>query len=138
MHPEIRYFFDQGLSFECQGCGVCCTGAPGTIYVAQEEIGAIAKHLGLGVSDFIARYLYPYKDSFSIGEDVRGNCLLFHEGCRVYPVRPFQCRAFPFWFSNVRSESRWKKIARQCPGIGRGRRYSKEEIIVIARKTMKI
>ena len=138
MYPEPRTFFDQGLSFECQRCGACCTGAPGTIYVAPEEIGPMAGCLRLDLSDLIARYLYPYQDSYSIKEDARGDCLFFQAGCTIYPVRPFQCRSFPFWFRNVRSESHWRETARQCPGIGHGRRYCKEEIMAIARTTMNI
>lgn len=138
MHPKTVYFFDQGLSFECRRCGTCCTGASGTIYVGPDEISPIAAYIGLSVYDFAQRYLYPYKKSFSIKEDSQGNCLFFNNGCGIYPVRPFQCRAFPFWFCNVRSESHWRDIARQCPGIGHGRRYSREEIIALARETMHI
>lgn len=138
MYADRNYFFDLGLSFECQCCGACCTGAPGTIYVGPDEIDAIAGYIGLDPSELERRYLYPYKGSFSIQEDREGNCLFFDTGCTIYPVRPVQCRAFPFWFANVRSEVRWREIARQCPGIGKGRRYSKEEIISLAWATRHI
>lgn len=138
MYADRPYFFDQGLSFECQCCGACCTGAPGTIYVGPDEIDLIAGHLRLDPSEMKQRCLYPYKGSFSIKEDHQGNCLFFDNGCTIYPVRPVQCRAFPFWFDNVRSQARWRNIARQCPGIGKGRRYSKEEIIALAQATIHI
>jgi Fe-S-cluster containining protein len=138
MYPEPKYFFDEGLYFQCQGCGACCTGAPGTIYVGPGEIGPMAAHVGLDASEFKRRYLYPYKESFSIREDRRGNCLFFDHGCTIYPVRPFQCRAFPFWFDNVRSRSRWRDVARQCPGIGKGKHYSRAEIIALAQETRSI
>jgi Fe-S-cluster containining protein len=130
------YFFDGGLHFKCLQCGDCCTGEPGTIYVSAVEIESIAAHLQLAVERFRAIYLYPYRESFSIKEDRRGRCLLFKQGCAIYPLRPLQCRTFPFWFSNVRSESRWRRIAECCPGIGRGKRYSREEIIKIAQSAM--
>jgi uncharacterized protein len=132
------YFFDAGLQFECLRCGQCCTGAPGTIYVSAEEIDALARHLQLSVNHFTAQYLYPCKDSYSIGEHADGRCLFFDEGCRIYPLRPCQCSAFPFWFSNLRSEERWREVARQCPGIGRGRRYSRDQILDIVRTTWSI
>ncbi|WP_054033700.1 YkgJ family cysteine cluster protein [Desulfatitalea tepidiphila] len=138
MCPETKTFFETGLSFECKRCGKCCTGAPGTIYAASGEIGPIAGYLGLSVSDLIQGYLYPYKNSFSIKEDDHGNCLFYREGCTIYSVRPHQCRTFPFWFRNVRSESRWREAARQCPGIGHGKRYSKAQIMEIALSTMEI
>ena len=142
MFMQRRYFFDQGIRFKCRRCGICCTGAPGTIYVSAEEIRIIANHLGLSKAQLHVRYLYPFKDSFSIREDEQGNCLFFegisNHGCAIYPVRPLQCRSFPFWFSNMRSERRWQEIASQCPGIGEGRVYGRDEILSIVQLTMKI
>lgn len=135
MLSQRSYFFDRGLHFGCQRCGTCCTGAPGTIYVGSDEIGPIADQLNISNGQCITKYLFPYKDSFSIREDAQGRCLFFEDECAIYSVRPFQCRSFPFWFDNVRSELRWAKIQRQCPGIGKGRWYSKEEIMALARRT---
>lgn len=133
---DRAYFFDAGLSFECLQCGDCCVGAPGTIYVNSVEIDAIAGCLHLPVDAFSKRYLYPCKDSYSIREDHAGRCLFYHDGCTIYDHRPHQCRTFPFWFSNLRSEKRWQAIAGQCPGIGRGRVYDREEILQIAGTTL--
>ena len=132
------YFFDAGIRFECQRCGQCCVGEPGTIYVTPEEINALARHLHLSVADFTQRCLYPFKDSYSIREHDDGRCLFFEEGCTIYDLRPGQCRTYPFWFSNLRSESTWRTIEKDCPGIGRGRRYSREEILAIVRTTLRI
>jgi Fe-S-cluster containining protein len=137
-YAGCAYFFDDGLCFECLQCGDCCTGEPGTIYVSGTEIEAIAGHLQLTLDEFRTSYLYPYKDSFSVMEDHRGHCLFYDQGCTIYQWRPLQCRTFPFWFSNVRSETRWQRIAGQCPGIGRGRRYTRDEIMTIARSTIQI
>ena len=138
MRDMHRYFFEQGLFFECRRCGACCTGAPGTIYVGPDEVPVVAGHLGLPVAEFTRRYLYPYKDSFSIREDESGACLFFDRGCAIYPVRPYQCRAFPFWFSNLRSEACWEQVRRQCPGIGHGPRFTRAQIMTIARETTMI
>jgi uncharacterized protein len=132
------YFFDAGICFQCQQCGRCCTGAPGTIYVTQDEIDSLAAHQRLTMNDFTKRYLYPFKDSFSIGEHADGRCLFYDNGCTIYSLRPSQCRTFPFWFSNLRSESRWHEIEKNCPGIGRGHRYSRDEILAIVRTTLRI
>ncbi|MGD9217408.1 MAG: YkgJ family cysteine cluster protein [Desulfobacteraceae bacterium] len=132
------YFFDQGLRFTCTKCGACCVGEPGTIYVTGAEIEIIAASLNRSVDAFTAQYLYPYKDSYSIKEDEQGRCLFFDEGCAIYAIRPLQCRTFPFWFSNLRSQHRWQQIKCECPGIGRGRLYSREEIIKLAQESMPI
>lgn len=127
--PERTYFFDKGLRFECQRCGACCVGAPGTVYVAPGEIESIAGHLALSRDEFLARYAYPFRDSYSLKEEPDGRCCFFRDGCAIYPVRPRQCRVFPFWIENLRSEANWARLAAACPGIGRGRLHSREEIL---------
>ena len=127
---DREYFFDDGLCFECQGCGDCCTGDPGTVYVAPGEIERIAAHLGISVDGMRHRYCYPFRDSCSLKEAPDGRCCFYDNGCTIYPVRPRQCRSFPFWFDIMRSEKRWLRTARQCPGIGKGRRYSRQEILL--------
>lgn len=125
------YFFDAGIRFQCQRCGACCTGDPGVVRVSETEIAGMAAHLALPVSRVIETFLYPFEGGYSIREERDGRCLFFADGCRIYPVRPLQCRTFPFWFSNLRSETRWRQISRACPGIGRGRLFPKSEILDI-------
>jgi Fe-S-cluster containining protein len=129
------YFFDTGLRFTCIQCGRCCTGEPGTVYVAATEIGPIAAILGLPAADLIAEMLYPFRDSFSLRETPSGNCVFFDGGCRIYPARPRQCRTYPFWFSNLRSRYNWKQAAAACPGIGQGPLHTREEILALVRET---
>ena len=128
---QHKYFFDNGLQFECRQCGRCCTGDPGLVRVTPGEIEAISRYLGIVRSFFIKQYLYTCQESFCIREDEKGRCLFYQDGCRIYPVRPMQCRTFPFWFDNLRSEKKWRQIAAECPGIGSGRSYSKSEILDI-------
>jgi len=125
------YFFDAGIYFACRRCGACCTGDPGTVYVSDMEVNNLARHFKINTADFIRRYLYPFRDSYSIREDTQGHCLFFDNGCTIYNLRPRQCRTFPFWFENLRSENRWQKIASQCPGIGSGRLHSRQEILAL-------
>lgn len=133
--PERSYFFSNGISFECQKCGRCCTGEPGTVYVNALDIDNIANYLGITKSETIKRYMYPYKDSYSIREDESGACSFYENGCAVYTVRPLQCRTYPFWFKYLRSEEAWCRVSSDCPGIGQGRVYSKKNILHIVRST---
>ncbi len=48
--------------------------------------------------------------------------------CTIYAVRPSQCRAWPFWASNLASPNAWNKAAQKCSGINHGKYYSFEEI----------
>lgn len=133
--PERSYFFSNGIAFECKKCGKCCTGEPGTVYVSGLEIDNIANCLGITLFETIERYLYPYKDSYSIREDESGACCFYENGCTAYAARPLQCRTYPFWFRNLRSEKAWRRASSDCPGIGQGRVYSKKAILNIVRST---
>ena len=37
--------------------------------------------------------------------------------CQIYSVRPTQCRTFPWWPQNLKSEKEWQEAARYCEGI---------------------
>ena len=41
--------------------------------------------------------------------------------CSIYPVRPLQCRTWPFWPGNIRDPESWRLASRTCPGMTRGR-----------------
>jgi len=134
---DRSYFFDQGVCFECQRCGTCCTGDPGSICVDNNDISRIARYLDFPVSHLMEKYLHPHKNSYSILEDSDGRCLFYEDaGCRIYPVRPNQCLTYPFWFENLRSLKEWRRVSRECPGIGSGSFYSKEQVIEMVRSNM--
>ncbi len=39
--------------------------------------------------------------------------------CRIYAVRPRQCRTYPFW-PELMTPGAWRAEAARCEGIGRG------------------
>ena len=126
-------WYREGLSFSCTRCGDCCTGVPGYVWVEPTEIEALAEHLGLSVDSFGERYLRKVGRRYSLIEKPGGDCVFFDKGCSVYPARPTQCRTFPFWRSNLKSERAWDEIADECPGIGQGKLFPVEEIEVLKR-----
>jgi Fe-S-cluster containining protein len=131
------YFFDQGIYFECRRCGACCTGDPGIVYADKDEAMRIAKYLYMEFSFFADTYLYPLRAGYGIREHPDGRCFFYDSGCVIYPVRPHQCRTYPFWFENLRSVKKWKPVCKACQGIGNGAFYSKEKILKIIHATMK-
>ena len=134
MNPldQRPYFFDEGIRFACTRCGACCTGAPGVVRVDEPEIAGIAAYLGISAARVLEDYLYPLgKRTQHQKRTADGSCLFFRDGCRIYPVRPRQCRTFPFWFANLRSQARWEAIRSECPGIGTGRLYTRADILDI-------
>jgi Fe-S-cluster containining protein len=131
-----RYFFDAGIRFECRRCGACCTGDPGIIRISGQEIRNLADFLMMPVSVLTRLHLHPMTSGFSIAENADGSCRFYDQGCRIYPVRPLQCRTYPFWFSQIRSLRQWEKAMNACPGIGYGTLYSRERIIDILSQSM--
>lgn len=112
-------WYAQGLRFKCTGCGQCCTGAPGYIWVTEAEIEQIAQHLNLSILEFSQRYLRRVKDRFSLLEYPKNfDCIFLKDKkCQIYSVRPSQCRTFPWWPNNLQSEKDWQEAARHCEGI---------------------
>jgi Fe-S-cluster containining protein len=114
-------WYEKGLSFECTGCGACCTGSPGYIWVNEEEIASIAAHLNLSIQEFSNRYLRQVHGRLSLLEDPRSyDCIFLKDKkCQIYNLRPVQCRTFPWWPTLLASEESWKKAAQGCEGISK-------------------
>jgi Fe-S-cluster containining protein len=126
--PWYRY----GLKFACTGCGDCCTGAPGYVWVNVSEIEALASAVGIPVEEFQRRYVRQVGIRRSLIEFANGDCVFFDNAsrkCRVYDARPRQCRTWPFWASNLATPEAWEEIAERCPGCNRGRRVPLGKIV---------
>ena len=112
------YVFD---SDACASCGGrCCIGESGNIFVNPDEIRAIATVLKLDVETFKVGYLIKKGYKYSLREKIVGlshDCIFYdreHNGCKIYPARPMQCRTFPFWDYY---KERVDELKRECPGI---------------------
>jgi uncharacterized protein len=131
MSDDHQPWYKDGLQFECTGCGDCCTGAPGYVWVNKEEIAKLATTVNMAVADFEARYVIPVGVRKSLKEYPNGDCVFFDNKsrkCRVYAARPRQCRTWPFWDSNIRTPEAWSETCRVCPGSGTGRLYQLDQI----------
>src|SRR5205085_593326 len=121
-------WYADGLKFTCSQCGNCCTGGPGFVWISKDEIVRLAEHLRLTPQQVVEKYCRKVEGKFSLKEhrNARGeyDCVflteekvqrptgtrpdqtvtLTHRGCSIYPVRPLQCRTWPFWDSNLASK----------------------------------
>lgn len=121
----------EGVRFECQQCGACCGGEPGSIWVTLAEITAIAEHLGIEEQALRAGYLTRRDGRSSIKELENYDCVFLSRNkglCEIYKVRPLQCRLFPFWPSLLRDQNIWNIYATICPGMNKGKLYTAEMI----------
>ncbi len=92
----------------------------------------MAAHLGVSEEQFLKRYCRQVMDRVSLIEYSNGDCVFYSpDGCKIYDVRPSQCRRFPFWKHVMASPKEWEKLKEKCPGIGRGKLYSQDEIEAI-------
>jgi Fe-S-cluster containining protein len=124
-------WYQDGLRFECTQCGNCCSGAPGYVWVNQEEIDALAKQLDMSPEAFEKKYVRPVGVRRSLVEFPNGDCVFLDREtrrCTVYEARPRQCRTWPFWDSNLKSPATWRQTCQTCPGCGRGDLVPLEEI----------
>lgn len=130
--PDLPWYKD-GLCFECTLCGNCCSGAPGYVWVTRQEVQRIAEYLRLPTNWLSKQHLRRILFRYSLTEKPGGDCIFLRRDgdkayCEIYPVRPRQCRSWPFWSENLRSRNQWEAAARGCPGINCGRRYSLDQI----------
>ena len=124
-------WYRDGLKFECTQCGACCSGEPGYVWVDEDEIQAMADEMGLEVAAFTLKFIRQVGDGQSLIEYPDGDCILLDpvtRKCKVYEGRPVQCRTWPFWDSTLEKKKDWKETCEVCPGAGKGRLYTLEEI----------
>jgi Fe-S-cluster containining protein len=125
-----KIWYSGGLAFECTRCGHCCTGAPGYVWVTEEELATIAKFLGRPLREVRDLHARKSRGRITLRERANGDCVFFdrQKGCTIYPVRPPQCRTWPFWDSNVATPEDWERTCQVCPGSGTGEVIPVEEI----------
>ena len=134
MQAELmtRPWYSDGLRFSCTRCGDCCAGPQeGYVWTNAEELAQIAAYLGLSSDELVRRYVRTIGVRRSLRLNRNKDCIFFDRatrGCTIYPVRPRQCRSWPFWDSNVRTERAWQRTCAVCPGAGKGKLVPLEEI----------
>jgi Fe-S-cluster containining protein len=139
---QDKPWFADGLNFTCTQCGNCCTGAPGYVWISDEEISRLAEYLKLTTDQVIERYCRKIGGRLSLKEHRspagQYDCIFLQEIkvpggknrppqlkriCTVYSVRPLQCRTWPFWDGLLASKQNWESAKARCPGIDAGARH---------------
>lgn len=127
---EKRPWYGEGLPFACRGCGRCCRGPGGYVWVEPEEVPRLAETTGMTVDAFGKRYLRRRGMRLALVDGASGDCVFLDEAgrCTVYSARPVQCRTYPWWPEIVRCRESWEMEKETCPGIGRGEAVARERI----------
>ncbi len=129
---QKKPWWHQGIRFQCQGSGKCCTshGEYGFVYLTPRDRKNIAQFLGISTSEFTKKHCEKTQGVWRLKEDPKNpDCqFLKGKGCGIYESRPTQCRTWPFW-PEVMSAKTWAKdVVSFCPGIGKGPLIGAEEI----------
>jgi len=115
----FAYAFDPSA---CESCnGACCRGESGYIWVKRDEAVNIAAFVNLSLEEFGTMYLKKVGHRYSLCEKRLAQndmaCIFFDaskQRCGIYPVRPMQCRTFPFW-ETFKQDT--QEVRNECPGI---------------------
>lgn len=126
-------WYDRGVCFSCKGCGHCCSGEPGFVFLSSEEIDSIASFLDMERDDFLTAFTRRIDRGeyyeVSLRERADYSCIfLKNNRCEIYPVRPLQCRTYPFWDYLMKDRVLYEAEKEACPGIGEGELHSASEI----------
>lgn len=119
---EQPWWFSEGLHFECLGCGRCCRGEAGGIFMRPVEERRVAEEQGLSLDDLRRRFETNRWRFPSLKERSNGSCIMLgpENRCSIYRCRPLACRTWPFWPEVLASRSDWKREACHCPGMNSG------------------
>ena len=131
MSSKNEKWWAKGVQFECQGSGKCCVshGEFGYVYMTLEDRQRMAKALGMTTRDFMKEHCEKDDGIWALRPIEGGDCrFLKNKQCSVYEGRPTQCRTWPFW-PDVMNAKEWsKEVASFCPGVGKGRTWTADEI----------
>lgn len=127
-------WYKNGLKFECQRCGNCCSGVPGHVWISDEDIPKIAKYLEMDENTFRQRYIIiQHTEGPRLAQRQNDDCVFYNRanGCVIYEYRPLQCRTWPFWKSNVSKPKNWANVSLTCPGMNQGNHRTADQISTI-------
>jgi uncharacterized protein len=108
--------------FRCQPeCTACCRQR-GFVHLTEDDLRRAASFIGIAADEFERKYVYRTAKRMRFRIPRGGTCPFLEEtGCAIHPVKPAQCRIFPFWPELLESAREWRSAARYCPGMAKGR-----------------
>lgn len=135
---EKKLWWQEGVQFECQGSGKCCTshGEFGFVFLTLADRRKMAKFLKMSTPAFTRKYCEKHGGVWHLIEKKdQPDCMfLKNKRCSIYEARPMQCRTWPFW-PEVMGAKEWNtEVKSFCPGVGKGRVIPAEEIKVALKK----
>ena len=101
-------WWNQGVRFECQQSGNCCTsrGQYGYVYLTRKDRKNLAEFFKMTTREFTKMYCARTDGYYHLVENGSPDCIYLSEKkCTVYEARPTQCRTWPFWPENMSAKA---------------------------------
>lgn len=125
-----RPWYAEGLRFSCTRCAACCSGPPGYVWFDDAQGQTMADYLKMSLADFRRFFAHTVGGRWTLNEKRSPlgsyDCVFLRRDgdanptCSIYPVRPLQCRTWPFWPENLKGPPAWRALAQRCPGVAAG------------------
>ncbi|VAW98194.1 hypothetical protein MNBD_GAMMA23-24 [hydrothermal vent metagenome] len=129
----MAFYHTTPIRFKCTQCSQCCYGGKyAYVRASAQEIEDITAYMNIDAEIFKNKYLIKLvdhgygirmkKNSLSGVIKSNGHCVLLNKQgkCSVYPVRPTQCKTYPFWPEILISKDKWNNEVMRCEGINQG------------------
>jgi len=104
--------------FECTMCGDCCNGYGGT-FLTPADIISISEFVTMDPIQFQEVYCVRSGGKPILAQGNDGYCIFWDQTCRIHPVKPEMCRAWPFIEAILKDVDTWYAMADSCPGMRR-------------------
>lgn len=134
---KLRY--PKNVRFECQRCAKCCGDMPKrkrNILLLEPEVEQISTITGLRAAEFStpSSGTEPYRYAMKKKE---GKCVFLKgNACQIYLHRPLICRFYPFWLEELGAESYVFKVSGDCPAVGIGKVFGKEDFVKMLKEAL--
>jgi len=103
--------------FQCRQCGECCKGFGGTL-LTETDVRGIADYLDMAPDDFTRTCCAESDFGLVLVQGEDGYCTFAENAlCKIHPVKPRMCRAWPFIEGVLKDSGNWQIMAGACPGI---------------------
>jgi len=129
-------FYEEGVKFECQRCGGCCN-CEGYVFIFQNDYNRLISSGRFTEESLRMDYLSTFQGYTVLRSRPDHTCILWDKeinGCMAYDCRPIQCQTYPFWNTVFKDEERFKAEEQDCPGIGKGKHFTADEIDELRKK----
>lgn len=103
------------------------------MFLSDNDIGKLAAFFSISQDEFKKKYTrmvdLGVAKRRTLLEQENFDCIFWSEGgCSVYPVRPLQCKSYPFWNSHLHSQEAWDQVEKECPGVNIGKHHPGDTI----------